>query len=151
MGELCAIIVLNGGWVGQLYVEPFWPGRGIGRRMLDAAKREPPGGLRLWTFASNRRSQRFYERHGFVEVGDHLPGDERAAHSVGAHRDVVGDRDGAESHARSARFAVRWLRLHGIVSIQLVATPTSGRARSSSENPTPFSIARAGAVDPVGQ
>jgi hypothetical protein len=39
----------------------------------------------------------------------------------------------------------RWLRLHGIVSIQVVATPISGRARSSSLKPTPFSIARAGA------
>ena len=29
----------------------------------------------------------------------------------------------------------RWLKLHGIVSIQVVATPTSGRARSSSVKP----------------
>ena len=39
----------------------------------------------------------------------------------------------------------RWLKLHGIVSIQVVATPTSGRARSSSVNPIALSIARAGA------
>ena len=39
----------------------------------------------------------------------------------------------------------RWLRLHGIVSIQVVATPINGRARSSSVKPTPLSIARAGA------
>ena len=37
----------------------------------------------------------------------------------------------------------RWLRLQGIVSIQVVATPTSGLARSSSVNPTALSIARA--------
>ena len=37
----------------------------------------------------------------------------------------------------------RWLRLHGIVSIQVVATPISGLARSSSVKPTPFSIERA--------
>ncbi len=41
--------------------------------------------------------------------------------------------------------STRWLKLHGIVSIQVVATPTSGLARSSSVNPTAFSIARAGA------
>ena len=41
--------------------------------------------------------------------------------------------------------STRWLRLHGIVSIQVVATPTSGLARSSSVKPTAFSIARAGA------
>src|SRR5205823_4027437 len=37
----------------------------------------------------------------------------------------------------------RWLRLHGIVSIQVVATPIIGRARSSSVKPTAFSIERA--------
>ena len=42
----------------------------------------------------------------------------------------------------------RWLKLHGIVSIHVVATPTSGLARSSSVNPIAFSIARAGG--PVG-
>ena len=39
----------------------------------------------------------------------------------------------------------RWLKLHGIVSIQLVETPISGRARSSSVSPIAFSIDRAGA------
>ncbi len=37
----------------------------------------------------------------------------------------------------------RWLRLHGMVSIQVVATPTSGLARSASLNPTALSIDRA--------
>ena len=67
-GELRAILVLDGDWIDQLYVEPRWSGRGIGSRLLDAAKRERPGGLRLWTFASNAGAQRFYERHGFVAV-----------------------------------------------------------------------------------
>ena len=39
----------------------------------------------------------------------------------------------------------RWLYVHGIVSIHVVATPTSGRARSSSVKPMALSIARAGA------
>ena len=37
----------------------------------------------------------------------------------------------------------RWLMLHGIVSIQVVATPTIGLARSSSVNPIALSIDRA--------
>ena len=45
----------------------------------------------------------------------------------------------------TCRASTRWFRLQGIVSIHVVATPTSGRARSSSVKPTPFSIARAGA------
>ena len=36
----------------------------------------------------------------------------------------------------------RWLRLQGIVSIQVVATPMIGCARSSSVKPTALSIAR---------
>src|SRR5215210_2556086 len=43
------------------------------------------------------------------------------------------------------RASARWLRLHGIVSIHVVETPTSGRARSASVKPVPFSIARAAA------
>ena len=45
----------------------------------------------------------------------------------------------------TCRASARWFRLHGIVSIHVVATPTSGFARSSSVKPTAFSIARAGA------
>ena len=39
----------------------------------------------------------------------------------------------------------RWLKLQGIVSIHVVATPISGRARSSSVNPIALSMARAAA------
>jgi GNAT superfamily N-acetyltransferase len=67
-GELLGILVLDEDWVDQLYVDPSWTGRGIGARLLATAKRERPWGLRLWTFVSNGRAQRFYERNGFVEV-----------------------------------------------------------------------------------
>jgi len=62
------IMVLDGSWLDQLYVEPAMTGRGIGGRLVEIAKRRRPDGLRLWTFASNPRAGRFYERHGFVEV-----------------------------------------------------------------------------------
>src|SRR3954469_7525027 len=45
----------------------------------------------------------------------------------------------------TCRASRRWLRLHGIVSIHVVATPISGRARSASVKPAPLSIARAAA------
>src|SRR5262245_27866490 len=45
----------------------------------------------------------------------------------------------------TCRASTRWLRLHGIVSIHVVATPISGRARSASVKPAPLSIARAAA------
>jgi GNAT superfamily N-acetyltransferase len=67
--EMLALLVLERDWIDQLYVDPKWTGRGIGSRLVEIAKRERPHSLRLWTFASNGRAQRFYERHGFVELG----------------------------------------------------------------------------------
>ena len=67
-GAPVAILVLDGEWVDQLYVDPLATGRGIGSALLDHAKRERPAGLKLWTFQSNADAQRFYLRHGFVEA-----------------------------------------------------------------------------------
>jgi GNAT superfamily N-acetyltransferase len=63
-----AFLALQGDWIDQLYVAPRFTGRGIGGQLLEMAKRERPDGLRLWTFASNLGAQRFYARHGFIEV-----------------------------------------------------------------------------------
>ncbi len=60
------LMVLEGDWLGQLYVDPAWTGRGIGTRLVALAKQRRPGGLQLWTFESNLGAQRFYERHGFT-------------------------------------------------------------------------------------
>lgn len=56
------------GWIEQLYLDPAWMGRGLGDRFVDRAKERFPAGLDLWTFQVNAGAQRFYERHGFVEV-----------------------------------------------------------------------------------
>ena len=79
-GTVLGLMVLYGDWVGQLYVDPGWTGRGLGTRFVELAKRRRPGGLRLWTFASNVRAQRFYERHGFTvqERTDGSGNEERA-------------------------------------------------------------------------
>ena len=67
-GTTAGMLVLDGDWVDQLYVDPALTRKRIGSQLLDLAKRERPQGLRLWSFASNHGAQRFYERHGFQEV-----------------------------------------------------------------------------------
>ena len=63
------VLVLNGNWIEQLYVDPDWTNQGLGTALIERAKAERPEALDLWTFKSNRGAQRFYERHGFRAVG----------------------------------------------------------------------------------
>jgi ribosomal protein S18 acetylase RimI-like enzyme len=79
-GALLGLMVLDGDWVGQLYVDPACTGRGLGTRLLELAKQRRPSGLQLWTFESNVRAQRFYERNGFAveERTDGSGNEERA-------------------------------------------------------------------------
>ena len=55
--------------VEQLYVHVAHQRRGIGSMLLDIAKRDSRGRLRLFTFLSNANARRFYESRGFREVG----------------------------------------------------------------------------------
>jgi GNAT superfamily N-acetyltransferase len=72
--EPMALMVLNGEWLDQLYVDPSCTGNGLGGALLDHAKVRRPRGLTLWTFQANLGARRFYERHGFVAVAT-TPGD----------------------------------------------------------------------------
>jgi GNAT superfamily N-acetyltransferase len=65
-GALLGLLVLDGDWVEQLYIDPAWTGRGLGTHLLELGKQRRPGGLQLWTFVSNVRAQRFDERNGFA-------------------------------------------------------------------------------------
>lgn len=67
-GTVVGLLVLKDDWIHQLYVDPDLTGAGIGAELIAVARRERPGGLRLWTFVSNEGAQRFYLRHGFREV-----------------------------------------------------------------------------------
>ena len=62
------LLVLDDDFVNQLHVDPDHQGRGIGGALVEHAKRQRPSGLQLWTFQSNARARRLYERHGFVAV-----------------------------------------------------------------------------------
>jgi GNAT superfamily N-acetyltransferase len=65
-GTLLGLMMLDGDWIEQLYVDPDRTGNGFGARLLDLAKQRRPDGLQLWTFESNTGARRFYERHGFA-------------------------------------------------------------------------------------
>jgi ribosomal protein S18 acetylase RimI-like enzyme len=54
----------------QIFVSPNEQGRGIGRALLDVAKRAMPGGFRLRMAASNRSAGRFYQKEGMKLLGD---------------------------------------------------------------------------------
>jgi GNAT superfamily N-acetyltransferase len=86
-GSLAGLVVLDGDWLAQLYVDAGSTGRGLGSRLLAHALRERPGGLRLWTFESNAGARRFYERHGFREARrtDGAGNEEGAPHVLYVH------------------------------------------------------------------
>ncbi|WP_302171711.1 GNAT family N-acetyltransferase [Streptomyces sp. TBY4] len=67
-GSVVGLLVLDGGELEQLYLDPSWWGEGLGDRLVALAKQQRPDGLGLWTFQVNGPAQRFYERHGFIAV-----------------------------------------------------------------------------------
>lgn len=71
-GIIRGFAAVSGDLLGHLYVRPEDQSRGIGTALLDAVKRERPGGFGFWVFQKNEGARRFYERHGcrLVELGD---------------------------------------------------------------------------------
>jgi GNAT superfamily N-acetyltransferase len=78
--QVLAVLVLDGDWVDQLYVDPGSTGMGLGSHLVDLAKSRRPAGLQLWTFVTNTKARRFYEHHGFVvaETTDGSANEEKA-------------------------------------------------------------------------
>jgi putative acetyltransferase len=58
------------GWLDQLCVHPERFGGGVAQELLRAAREVSPSRVRLDVNADNTRALRFYEREGFVCVGD---------------------------------------------------------------------------------
>ncbi|MEG3182262.1 GNAT family N-acetyltransferase [Sphingomonas sp. LT1P40] len=61
--------------VGQLYVATDWHGKGIAQALMDhaiaTARAERAPAILLTVFEENARAIRFYQRYGFVHVGDY--------------------------------------------------------------------------------
>lgn len=62
------MVHVEGDEVRELYVDPFFQGRGIGSALLRFAVRER-GVRRLWVLEKNRQAVGFYGAHGFAPTG----------------------------------------------------------------------------------
>ena len=63
--RLQGFIALLPGWIDHLYVDPAIHRAGIGSSLVHLAQ-EKQSELRLYTFQSNVKARKFYEKHGFV-------------------------------------------------------------------------------------
>ena len=67
------------GYLDQLVVAPEHWGSDVARLLVDEAKRLSPDGITLLVNKDNARAIRFYERNGFLHVGNDVnPGSGRA-------------------------------------------------------------------------
>ena len=63
-GVVKGFILVDGGEVWKLFVEPVLQGQSVGSELLEYAK-EMHGIKSLWVLEKNTRAKKFYERHGF--------------------------------------------------------------------------------------
>jgi ribosomal protein S18 acetylase RimI-like enzyme len=86
-GKVVGFLALKDGKVDQLFIAPDCQGRGIGKKLLDLAKMELPGGFWLTTAALGR-AEKFYRREGLVrgETSRHRFGHEVVRYEWRPHR-----------------------------------------------------------------
>ena len=68
IGVLAVAQIQGVSWITQLYLDPFFVGRGIGSRLLSRTVATALRPIRLYTFQQNLGARRFYERNGFVPI-----------------------------------------------------------------------------------
>ena len=61
------VITIDGCLIKELYVEPFFEGKGIGGKLIEFAKARF-NSCQLWVLDANDRAKAFYEQHGFRET-----------------------------------------------------------------------------------
>ena len=67
--KVVGMIAFNASEINQLYIHKEFQGIGIGQRLLDIAKKQSSGRLKLHTFEVNKNAQQFYEKNGFKVFG----------------------------------------------------------------------------------
>jgi putative acetyltransferase len=69
-GVVVGFIVLIGNEVGAIFVDPKFHGQGIGRALMDKARRLRDV-LELDVFKDNLVGRKFYEKYGFSQVNEY--------------------------------------------------------------------------------
>lgn len=71
-GEIAGFVTIDpgNGWLDQIAVHPDWWGAGIAEALLADARRLSPERVALDVNVDNPRAVAFYERQGFVTVGE---------------------------------------------------------------------------------
>ena len=67
--NVLGLMVMDSEFLNQLYVHVEHQGKGIGTQLLNRAKENSNGSLKLYTFELNKKAQHFYEAHGFKIIG----------------------------------------------------------------------------------
>jgi ribosomal protein S18 acetylase RimI-like enzyme len=67
--KVIGMIAYNESEINQLYIHTGYQGSGIGERLLNRAKEQSSGTLKLYTFEIKENARRFYEKHGFKIIG----------------------------------------------------------------------------------
>lgn len=70
-GCIVGFVALVGNEVGGLFVHPDHQGQGIGRALMDHARKSRPF-LELDVFEANTSGRRFYDSYGFQMVDRHI-------------------------------------------------------------------------------
>ena len=70
-GEVVGFVSLNGNYVEALFVEPDRQGEGIGFQLMEQVKKKHRE-IELSVYKENPASVAFYERQGFVAVGESI-------------------------------------------------------------------------------
>jgi putative acetyltransferase len=63
--DIVGFMAIHGGQIEQLFIAPEHQSQGIGKRLLDHAKKQIPEGFHLTTALCSRAGQ-FYEREGLT-------------------------------------------------------------------------------------
>ena len=65
--NIIGFIAFNSEWIDHLYLLPRVQNKGVGSQLLNIALKNSTC-LKLWTFQKNQSAQKFYEKHGFIEL-----------------------------------------------------------------------------------